>query len=575
MQTLKDFFKALNNEESKIIPILEKDNIGWILRCAVNELDLYYSNLNDPTEQEQEQLYILQIGTSRLIKLALESRGSFDAPVLTFRRQADMSMKALKIVSGLGMIQHGRRVAQTVSKGIGKIENLGENKFLITLPQDIYDDDFHERGILEHYYRESRRRFDGVRSLKEWKQIESNVSEKIYDLVYPFMDHFIGYDSDPSLDEYFFALATHEVSLQEGYDSFHYAVEFGGIRMQHYMLGLKFMISSSLRHYHCCKVLIEKHPEIRLEDILTISADVDTFVESLHDAVNYFGSYYEEFIEISIEQAKRIFEVLTYSRNSLDIIDAPGSPHPIFLRNSESGLIKSIFGARSEPVRYMLESLRFHFPKDYDKNQTNREVSFQRACRRVLNDSIQNLSYLENIKIRTNKQVLSDIDLVVLEKKTGTILLVQLKHQELYGADIHAKSIRTERLNRQILCWMDAVEEWLITVGNQGVKSTFQLDSDWPDELNIYRIALSRHYAHSLKSILDSEDVAFSNWPQFYNCNQIVKRDYPSPVLMDLVNSLKESQDKTERITHLPEPSTRWKIGHLEFCTMQEIEECT
>jgi len=93
---LKVFFKALNDEESKIIPVLEKDNIGWILRCAVNELDWYYSNLNEPTEKEQEQLYIIQLGTARLIKLALESRGCFDAPVLTFRRQKDMSMKAIK-----------------------------------------------------------------------------------------------------------------------------------------------------------------------------------------------------------------------------------------------------------------------------------------------------------------------------------------------------------------------------------------------------------------------------------------------------------------------------------------------
>jgi len=473
------------------------------------------------------------------------------------------------------MIQHGRRVAQTVSKGIGKIEDLGGNQFLITLPQDTYDDDFHEREVVEHYHKESRRLFNGVRSLNEWKEIESKVSDKIYDLVYPFMEHFIGYDSDPILDEYFFALATHETSLQEGYDSYHYAVEFGGIRMQHYMLGLQFMISSSLKHYRCCKVLVEKHPEIRLEDILTISADVDTFIENLHDAVNYFGSGYKEFSEISIEQAKRIFEVLTYSRDNLDIIDAPGSPHPIFIRNSEEGLIKSIFGAQSEPVRYMLESLRFNFPKDYDKNQTGREVSFQRACRRVLNDSFKDLAYLENIKIRTNNQVLTDIDLVVLEKKTGTILLIQLKHQELYGADIHAKSIRTERLNKQISSWMDTVQRWLITVGNQGVKSTFRLDSGWPDDLNIFRIALSRHYAHSLKSILCIEDTAFSTWPQFYNCNQIVTRDCPNPILMDLVKSLKESQEKTDRITHLTEPTIQWKIGELEFCTSQEVEECT
>ncbi|MDM5103462.1 hypothetical protein [Aeromonas salmonicida] len=573
MNVLKSFFQALNDEEEKVLPFLKGDNMGLLLRCAINELDLYYYNnvRGERGEKEQELLYIMQIGVSRLIKLALESRDCFDAPALTFKRHADLAMDALTIASTLGIIQHGRRVAQFVSKGIGKIEKMNDKCFYITLPSSIEDEEFYERVILEHYCNESQRFFSEVKSMESWKNIECVVGNKIKDLVRPFMEHFIAYDSDPVLDGYFFALAAHEISTQEGYDTYHYSDEFGGVKVQHYMLGLQFMVSTSLRHLSCCQALVEKHPEIKLENILTISADVDDFIESLQNAINYFGSNYKDFVEISYDKAKIVFDVLTYGRDNLDIIDAPGSPHPIFIRNSEKGMIKSVFGAHSEPVRYMLESLRFHFPKDYDKNQANREGSFQRACKRVLNEVFKGLDYLENIKIRVNGQTMSDIDLVVLEKRTGTILLIQLKHQELYGSDIHAKTIRTNRLNKQVSNWMDVVEKWIHLAGQQVIKSTLKLESDWPKDLNVYRMVLSRHYAHSLKSIVNGDDATYANWPQFYNCNQIVKRDCSRPSLNDLVCLLKKNQVELNGVDYLEEPATHWKVNKLEFFTIQEI----
>ncbi|EHK9186206.1 hypothetical protein VXI04_004480 [Vibrio vulnificus] len=573
MTILKTFFKALNDEESKIIPVLASDKIGWIVRCAINELDWYYYNYaqaKDPTNEDKERLYILQIGTARLIKLALESRESFDAPVLTFRRQAELTEKSLSIASALGIIQHGRRVAQTISIGIGAIQEINSKEFDITLPEEIEDDEFYERSLREHYFWESRRMFKEITSIDKWQEMENKVDEKLKELVYPFMEHFIGYESDPILDEYFFALASYEVSLQEGYDTYHYKLKFGGIKFQHYMLALKFMVSSSIRHIRCANILVEKHPEIRLEDILTISADVKSYIESLRDAVNYFGAAYEDFSEINLEQATQIFDVLTYSRANLNLIDAPGSPYPIFVKNSETGLIKGLFGAKSEPVRYLLESLRFHFPKDFDKNQASRETAFQRACVRVLNNTYSGLEYRENVKFRLNGQVLSDIDLVVLQKSTGTILLIQLKHQELYGSDIHAKSTRNARLNKQIQSWMSAVNKWKDHVGSKGVRETLGIKgSEWPQDLNIYRIALSRHFVHSLKSMVFEEDTAFANWPQFYNSNQIVQRDCSEPTLDDLVATLRMHQYQPEMVTHLEEPTTQWIIGDLKFKTSQ------
>ena len=72
--------------------------------------------------------------------------------------------------------------------------------------------------------------------------LETEVDDKLTELVYPFQTHYIGYEADPMLDEYFFSIAYSEVQLYDGYDTFH-ATRFGGIRYQHCILVLTYFIS--------------------------------------------------------------------------------------------------------------------------------------------------------------------------------------------------------------------------------------------------------------------------------------------------------------------------------------------
>ncbi|WP_272974533.1 hypothetical protein [Alcanivorax jadensis] len=572
MSVLNSFFKDLTNEESKFIPILEGDNLGLLMRCAINELDWFYYNYSreaEPSFEQSERLYVLSLGVARLVKIVLENRESFDVPVVTMPRRKDFTVKVLSLASALGIIQHGRRVAQTIAGGIGEIKKTGDMEYEVYIPEYIEDDGVYERAVVEHYNKESRQKLKDFSLHEKWREIEKEVEKKLDDLVYPFMEHYIGYGADPVLDEYFFGIASHEVSLKEGYDSYHYAVEFGGVRIQHYMLGLKFVVAHSMRHERFAEALVKKCSDIKLENVLTISADIDSFVESIRDAVNYFGSAYEGFEEIGIGEANIIFKVLTYGRESLDLIDPPGSPYPLSIKCSENGVIRALFGAYSEPVRYLLESLRFHFPKDFDRNQSGREKSLQRAVRRVIDDTINEVEYLENIKMRLDKRVLSDIDLVALEKKTGTIVFFQLKHQELYGADIHAKKMRNERLKKQASDWVDSVEKWVSGSGLNGVLKALQLPKDWGKNVDILKVVLSRHYAYSLRDVVVGGDSAFSNWPQFFNVAQIVKES-SKPTLKDFIFALKENQEETNKEIHLQEPATRWSVHKLAFLVTQE-----
>jgi hypothetical protein len=324
---LKRFFEALNAEEKEFIPFLAADNMGIFLRSAINELDWYYYNMSrsgNPTDEQKEQFYLLQLGVARLMKLSLESRPSFDVPVVMFLRRRDMTVPVLEIAAGLGMIEHGRRVAQTVSTGLCRIEQVGENDFLITLPSVLPDDEYYERSVSEHYQAESRKRFAELLQSDTGKELDVKVNKLLTKLVYPYETHFIGYDADPLLDGYFFGLAFSEVQRYEGYDTFNYATSFGGTRFQKYVLAMTYFISLSIRHERFAEALVAKVPTVKLENVLTISSDTAGFIESIRDAINHFGSVYSGSEEITLDEAKRIFEVLSFTGKTQ--VFSPGPP---------------------------------------------------------------------------------------------------------------------------------------------------------------------------------------------------------------------------------------------------------
>ncbi|WP_368082531.1 hypothetical protein [Klebsiella oxytoca] len=125
---LKEFFKSLNEQEKPFTQLLKDDRLGMILRSAVNELNLmHYKNHSEynATFSQEEYYYIFKLGVSRLIKLALEARTSFEAPAIMFLQSSEISAETHNIVRGLGMVEHGRRIAQSVYSGHTKIEKIG------------------------------------------------------------------------------------------------------------------------------------------------------------------------------------------------------------------------------------------------------------------------------------------------------------------------------------------------------------------------------------------------------------------------------------------------------------------
>jgi len=570
-KTLRSFFDALSEQEKLFQAELASDSLGIALRTAVNELDWYAYNMarsGEPNLEQQEQFYILSIGVARLIKLGLDARPSYDVPVIMFPRTRELTISALECASGLGMIQHGRRVAQTVSWNRGEIEQTGETEFVITLPEKIYDEDSLEKSILEHYTAQSAQIFEEIVSSDRFKELGGKVSGLLSQLVYPFAEHFIGYGGDPILDLYFFGIARHRLQCQRGFDSFKFNLKFGGVEFQKYILALDFVTGIAIRHERFAEALAEKEEKSRIENLLTISVEVEPFVESLREAVNFLGQDVIGFTEASPEQAVTIFKVLSIDRESTELLDRPGCALPPFIRVSDSGAIRCQTGALHYAMQFLLDALRWHFPNDYSKNQATRETSMQAAVERVMTEAYDNLLFRRNVRLRYDGRVLTDVDLVVAEPRTGLVLFFQLKHQDMYGADLHAEAQRKERLQTQIEKWNAATSEWLDASDRESVSSATRLPKGFP-EPSVKRIILTRHFAGNLHSDRHSNPPLSSNWEVFFNAVELAKQKHGGAAVSDVLGHIEKSMSESAKRTHVSEPESEWIIRDLKFTTRQ------
>jgi len=265
-----------------------------------------------------------------------------------------------------------------------------------------------------------------------------------------------------------------------------------------------------------------------------------------------------------------IFDVLSISRRNLALLERPGAPIPPLIQCSDGHVIRPLAGATSDEVMlFLLNALQHDFPKDYDRAQRAREGVMQRALEKAVREVLPELEYRGNIKLRQNGKVLTDLDLVIVEPSSDRVVLVQLKHQDPYGADLATMLARTSRLNQQVGDWLRKARSWLSAASPSEVRAILRLPSG-SSTPKVSLLVLTRHYAHSLRKVVDGNDAMFANWNQLATATaSLLEPGFAARGLDGLLEELKGLSVPKE-VEYLPEPSSSWGAGNLRFTIEQE-----
>lgn len=512
----REFLGRLTAEETDLKSSLAKDGAGLGMLTAIKEFDYYYYNYirHEQTEETDVHMHLLQLGLPKLISGVLSAVPAFEYPVVTFKSSETMILGALDLVAGYGMIEQGRRLAHAAMAGECEIVGFSDRQYDIVMPDTVYNMEQHEAQVERHYERLHRERTDGMVQ-ETFGPVMERINGLLRDNVFVFQGRFIGYDAHPDLDDFFFGQASLEIQNQEGFDTFNWRLEFGGVTMQKYSLAVTYFLSLALKHEKFAEALIEKAPEIRLRDVLTITRPRQMFEDLLIEALNMYGPSYEGYTPLTREEAQTILKVLSVRRDNLGIMSPTMAPIPFLIEYSDSAWVTSVASVRIGAYPFLLNSLRHCFSADYDRNQQTREGSMQKALRRLFDHYLPGLALIDNVGITRAGRLVTDIDFAAVDKTDGTVVLFQLKHQDPYGGDIRRRSNRAERLRNEVTHWLDATRTWLAEEPS-AINQALRLGSGVKCE-RIYLVVVAKHFAHFLSVVDLREDAAYATWVQFFD----------------------------------------------------------
>ncbi len=135
------------------------------------------------------------------------------------------------------------------------------------------------------------------------------VHERMRSLVYPWADHYIGYTALPEVDAYFHQRGLLATERMSGQDSFGDDAKFGGLPFGFYKATVAALIGWTIKHIHFALLLGERHSNLYLQNLVTITADIETMTVDLASALDVTSreaSQALSTLEINLDNVKEL-----------------------------------------------------------------------------------------------------------------------------------------------------------------------------------------------------------------------------------------------------------------------------
>lgn len=534
---LSDFLNKVENAEELFMKdnLSKLEDINFMLRLQyIRELDLFHMATDQEKHDHAEVMTRITHGAPILLRKLwgkdIDKHG-------TFPTYKEISMIANHMSSYLGLVGEARKLAQICADGLCLLtfEN-GRYNFLF--PTFIDGDERYEvknsKRIINKFNK---------KGLPQYlKRILADTREKIAKkqskMVYCWEKFYIGYSGTPEIDNYYFAAAYRSLYYLFDFDAFDNNDYFGGVKFNKYKMTLTFLLSLSYKHEVFCLELKKKRPDLDFRDILTISVEIKPFMQDCVDAVNNWSYLFEENEDTTLEEMKIIFDVLTLRKENIDMIKDSKSLLPPLFKWDDICLIKPTSTIRIDPFIFLVKSLKFHFPKDYDKAQNFREKRFQDAIEATFVNKSNYFLFRRNVKIKLHKNIATDIDLVVYDVLNNELGLFQLKWQDNYGYDVFRRRTKRDNLVKECSKWIEVMEGWDKEKKAKELSSLLQIKQNIISEAKIKAFVLCKHYSHFLSCLALPDNYCYGSFLSFIDIMEKSKK----PIISDVFKKMMDAR---------------------------------
>ncbi|WP_338557093.1 hypothetical protein [Paenibacillus sp. KS-LC4] len=331
-----------------------------------------------------------------------------------------------------------------------------------------------------------------------------DIHESMKKLVFISRGYFLGYDTTPEIDTFYFKLSKLEIQKKMGYDSFPPNTLFGEYTYEFYLEALCILSSFSLKHLGFASNQLAKGGEcnsVNLVQLFTLKSDT---AESLSKAM-----------QIDVETANKFIDIFTLQDvNKTYACSKVNGPIPPLIKISSNHILYFHSGFMAQPVLFMLGELRRHYQKDWDRALDKREEIFRNDLYSLF-PLDRFLKINRPIVIKLDRKVLTDIDGFIYDQDTGTLALFQLKWQEPFANSMFERNSRKKNFEQESTHWIEAISNWLLDKSSEELASSFGLKSNaFKDYKRSRLFVIGRNFSQFSGNELPDERAAWGMWPQ-------------------------------------------------------------
>ena len=335
--------------------------------------------------------------------------------------------------------------------------------------------------------------------------IAPSMLELMSPLVSPWEEHYIQYDTNPFIDDFFQneGLLWARGHYEPGQDAFPPDATFGDLPFRLYRDAAVAVIGFALKHIAFTSILQTRHTHLDIRNLLTVTA-----------AEPRLHGYLSAALDIAEIEARQVLDTLKLTPENIQAhASEPAVDTAPFLSINSRTVVVSIAGALSSPFDFMLEELYRRYRKDWDRAVDGREEDFRKELNALFSD--ERFAKAENpLKLRIEGSVATDIDAAVFDKTTATLGLFQLKWQDPFGTSMRKRNTKMKNFLEETDKWVSTVssilQETPEALNHQLGNKTVRVQ----DIKRIHLFVIGRHFSQFSGGASRDSEAAKGTWPQ-------------------------------------------------------------
>lgn len=337
-----------------------------------------------------------------------------------------------------------------------------------------------------------------------------DIDDLLYDQVYPWdSGHGVmaGYKSTSVIDIHFLSKASELVKEWIFEAGFHPKTRIGNITGQDLFIVLTFLTSFHLKHIHCVLVASKKHPEISMQQSLTIWGPLENLIDDIAG-----------FSDIDRSIISEAFDSLAMKPEDVAMLEKHTSKFmPLMVDIWNGYVLRPISSILRNPlltISHLLEHRNPNFINDISLHREewlrNNLYAMFSGTRYATTDG--------NVDLATEGRTITDIDAAIFDLTTGELALFQIKWQDFFLNDVKKLRSRANNLTKSLDEWAKKVNDWMNCNGLPKLLQSLRLKSiNGKTVENVYLFGISKNAARMqwYGFSTTTENLAVANWPQF------------------------------------------------------------